>query len=239
MAATSSAREIQLQYWRPEPIGPPRPSLKSGSILASAPPLVAEHDRRCAGAPPGSRTVGRRRWRPPSARHRSARKDCPGRSAPSAPDRPGRRSSRWRSRTASTVGGRPWRPASRPAAWCPAPGCRRGAASARRSTASSPMPSPARLTTASTPCEVGARRARPAAGSQRDLLGPRRARGARCAPTSCPAAASAWRSAVPISPLDPVMATLHVTLLAMRRVGGRVGRRPYAGAGPDPYAASE
>ena len=38
IAPTTSSRWIQGKYWRPPATGPPRPSLKNGSILPSAPP---------------------------------------------------------------------------------------------------------------------------------------------------------------------------------------------------------
>src|SRR2546425_655720 len=41
MAPTSSSRSIQLHHWVPDPILPPRPSLKMGSIAPRAPPPEA------------------------------------------------------------------------------------------------------------------------------------------------------------------------------------------------------
>lgn len=76
MAPTSSSRLIQLHHCRPEPMRPPRPSLNSGSNLASAPPwgLSTMPVRRCATRMPASSAGA---VAASQSRHTSARKSCP------------------------------------------------------------------------------------------------------------------------------------------------------------------
>ena len=92
MRPTSSSSEIQLIHWRPEPKRPPRPSLNSGSIFASAAPLARQHDPRSQVHDPRRRPPRRALWPPPTPGTRRRGTWCPTATPRRAPRRPGRRS---------------------------------------------------------------------------------------------------------------------------------------------------
>ena len=167
IARTSSASEIQLQYCRPEPSRPPSPELEQREQPASpAPPPRPQTTSPVRSAPPGPRPPRPPRSPPPTACTISARKPRPG--GPARPPRGHRcrRTSRSPTRTAAPAAAGS-RPASGPgdASWCRAPGCcgHPCSASVQRL---SPMPAPARCTTASTPASAGGVQL-PRRGSQR------------------------------------------------------------------------
>src|ERR1044072_9933478 len=60
MAARTSSIAIQLTYWLPLPMWPPRPSRNGGSIFASAAPGAGGADRKSGGDGKGGDLGGRR-----------------------------------------------------------------------------------------------------------------------------------------------------------------------------------
>ena len=152
MAPISSTGD-PAHHCRPDAVGPPSPSLKSGSILGSAPPGGGQDDagadRRQRMPPAAAAAVA-----PPSAAH-AARKPLPGATArrplvaPVAVEADGR-SAQQRRRLGVESGDGSTRAAR--SLWCGSRGSRRLRSSVQRL---SPMPAPARCTTASTPGQGG------------------------------------------------------------------------------------
>src|SRR5689334_24164882 len=222
IAPTSSASEIQDHHCRPEPSGAASPSRASGRSRPSSPPLPQTSPlRRWATRTPASSAA---RVAASQRRQTCARKSYPAGSdsstgaSPVSPYQPiadADSSARGRGSRAVTAA---------MAALSVSVASTRLASTARLRAAvqrRSPMPTPARLTTASTPASAAGSSV-PAAGSQRSSSGP--AGGRRTSrSTVWPSSRSVGSRAEPISPEDPVTAIFTDPILPGR--GGARDRR--------------
>ena len=204
--------------------------MNSGSIRGSAPPWPASTIpvRRCTTRRPAADAGAVRRLprlgdvgEEPAARRATTRR---------APRRRDRRRSRSPSPTAAPAARRRARPSCRRAAWWPGSATRAPVRLYSSLHRLSPMPAPARLTTASMPTERRRGSSRPARGSQPISPAPGAPRTIGTA--SCPAARSAASSAVPMRPWEPVTATRTSERVRAARRGPVPAPNSPAGRGP-------